>query len=267
MTEPKLEDIQAKVIDILRNFHDFCEANNIDYYIIGGTLIGAVRHGGIIPWDDDIDVGVPRESYERLMAIGDKIQKPLLLSSYNSDKEYIYSFIKCYDTSTKVTELLNKPFTRGLWIDVFPLDGTFENKFLRGGHYGCLRFLKTLFATKMNAYKPEREYGLSKILRYLMRFLSFFISSDAIQNTLQKVLKIHPYSNSRNVGNLLGRWGYKEVVDKKIFEEKRLFDFSGISVYGPKGYHEYLMSIYGDYMQLPSIKMQVPDHNLDHIQL
>lgn len=267
MTAPKLEEVQSKVIDILLNFHHFCEENKIDYYIIGGTLIGAVRHNGIIPWDDDIDVGIPRESYDRLLKIKDEIPYPLYLSSFDNDDEYIYSFAKCYDSTTVVTEKLKKPFTRGLWIDVFPLDGTFNNKLLQRMHYISVRFLKTLFATKMGAYKPEREHGMSRVQRNIMLLLASFFSAESIQAMLQKLLKIKHYSTSNYVGNLLGRWGKREIVPKDFFNKKVLFDFSGHHVYGPSDYDGYLRSIYGDYMKLPPLDKRVVEHAMENISL
>lgn len=267
MTAPTLKEVQSKVIDILVKFHYFCESNKIDYYIIGGTLIGAVRHNGIIPWDDDIDVGLPRESYDKLLEIKDEIPFPLRLSTFDLDDKYIYSFAKCYDVSTVATENLKIKFTRGLWIDVFPLDGTFNNKLLRNIHYISVRFLKTLFATKMGAYKPEREHGMSKMQRNIMFLLACFFSARLIQNMLQRMLKIKKYSKSNFVGNFLGRWGKKEIVPKVYFNKKKLFCFSGYHVYGPSNYDGYLKSIYGDYMKQPPLDRRVSDHGLDGIYL
>ena len=132
------EDFKNCLLDVLQTFHDFCEENKLKYYLIGGGLIGAVRHKGFVPWDDDVDVAMPREDYDKFLALkneiptGYKLSIPFQKDGYTNTKPRIYS------TEYKIQEQFIKRFTLGPWIDVFPLDNTFNNTILRKLH------LKTL---------------------------------------------------------------------------------------------------------------------------
>ena len=123
MRELNLEEIQAIELDILTFFADICERHGLDYFLAYGTLIGAMRHEGFIPWDDDIDVCMPRADYEKLWEVSREEEfAPYQLVSYR-DKSSLYSFFKLVDTRTLVHETyIADQYETGLWIDVFPLD-------------------------------------------------------------------------------------------------------------------------------------------------
>ena len=122
-----VKDVQKKLLEMMKWFHSYCEKNEIKYYMIGGTMLGAVRHQGFIPWDDDVDIGVPRNDYNKLLTIS-KGLKPensrYIIESYQDmNDDYEYPFAKVYDTSTTLIENKRKQTKRGIYIDVFPLDG------------------------------------------------------------------------------------------------------------------------------------------------
>ncbi|MDE6691253.1 MAG: LicD family protein, partial [Clostridia bacterium] len=119
-----MTEMQAKLRDMLKWFHGFCVENNIRYYALGGTMLGAIRHKGFIPWDDDIDVGLPREDYNKLISLSSAIPQPYLLETPQSEaKEFVYAYSKIYNTETTLTEKGKKNIKRGIYLDVFPLDG------------------------------------------------------------------------------------------------------------------------------------------------
>ena len=119
-----LNPLQQKLLGMLTWLIKYIDDNNIRYYIIGGTMLGAVRHEGFIPWDDDIDIAVPRNDYERLI---DLLKSPVdhyvIESPKGEAEDYVYSYAKLYDLNTSMTELARKNVKRGVYIDIFPLDG------------------------------------------------------------------------------------------------------------------------------------------------
>ena len=115
---------QEKLLKILSWFHEYCGRYDLRYYVLGGTMLGAVRHNGFIPWDDDIDVGMPRSDYERLRELSKSIKNQgnyLIEFPGEDNPEYSYFAAKVYDTSTTLIEKQRKPIKRGIYLDVFAL--------------------------------------------------------------------------------------------------------------------------------------------------
>ena len=123
-----MTEFQEKLLQTFEAFSQFCKANNLTYYAAYGTCLGAVRHHGFIPWDDDIDVYMKREDYERLLSVRDQLNGTKWSVSDFRDGNYPYSFGKFYATDCSVWELRQFPFIIGPWIDIFPLDEWEENK-------------------------------------------------------------------------------------------------------------------------------------------
>lgn len=257
-----LTEVQSLILSCLLKVHELCDQKQIQYYIIGGTLIGAIRHGGFIPWDDDIDIGLPRADYERLLKVAPEIGEGYKISHSENDPGYIYTYAKCYDINTTITELTVSPFTRGAWIDIFPIDGTFDSPFLRKLHFASVHALKVILACKKKSYFRKR--GLDGVVDFTIRkaivFLCLIIPSSFIENLLYRALTIKDFNKSNYVGNLLGRWGGKEICKKEVFSKAAPLSFSGYTVWGPVGYDEYLTNIYGDYMTPPSVNNRCSDH-------
>lgn len=247
--------------------HTLCQEHKLRYYLIGGGLIGAIRHGGPIPWDDDIDIGMPRADYERFLVLSRSIAPPYLVSNLQSDPDYIYGFAKCYDTDTTVTEDLAIRFTRGVWVDVFPIDGTFDNSLLRRLHVGICRGLKAVFASRCRAYDGHKQRWAAHFLRRIAALTSLPLSRQALHSLLHAALRLKDFEDSTYVGNLLGRWGMREICRASIFESQLETSFAGHRFMIPTGYHAYLTGVYGNYMELPSHERRVPDHSTIEVSL
>ena len=123
-------EIKEILLKMLGWFHNFCEENNLRYFAVGGTLLGAVRHKGFIPWDDDVDVGMPRADFEKLeKLIGNKENGRYYFETPSSDRKgYYYAYGKLFDTTTTLVENLRDKLPMGVYIDVFPFDGVGETK-------------------------------------------------------------------------------------------------------------------------------------------
>ena len=125
-----MNDLQLKMLDMMSWYHNLCEKNNLKYYVVGGTALGTIRHKGFIPWDDDIDVGMPREDYEKFkeLASNSDLSARYAIEFPSGKKDFLYPYGKIYDTTTTLIEHTRYKTKRGIFIDVFPLDGIGNDK-------------------------------------------------------------------------------------------------------------------------------------------
>ena len=259
----KLQECQ---LEILKAFIKVCKDNNLQYYLVGGTCLGAVRHKGFIPWDDDIDVGMPRKDYDKFITLQKEFKDPYFIQTYKTDDNYVYNYAKVRDSSTTFIEnffVLNE-INHGVWIDVFPIDGmskeimpapTFKKKVMYTWHQAWLMFPHSLKrkVTLKNAWKS--------IPLNLISFLFCFLNLKHYRNRMvdKKVTKLN-YDECKLVGNFFGTNPTKEAMPKEIFEEGSMGVFEGIPVSLPKDPDKYLTLLFGDYMKLPPVEQQVGHH-------
>ena len=124
-----MNEFQGKLLEMLTWLHEFLQKNHLNYYVIGGTMLGAVRHQGFIPWDDDADIAMPRKDYEKLIdLLKDPVDHYVVESVHSPAKDYSYLIAKLYDTNTTLIDASKTLPKRGLFIDIFPLDGIGETK-------------------------------------------------------------------------------------------------------------------------------------------
>lgn len=259
--------IQDKILFILKEFISICEENNLTYYALGGTLLGAVRHKGFIPWDDDIDIGMPREDYEKFK----KVAPDLLPSNYkflNEDTPgYKKAFSVIRDDSTKIIMNYSKEeLVESLWIDVFPLDGMSSNKLKKKIHsfrYLYTRMMVQLsqFNSLVNQKKENRPLTEKVIIGFanavnIEKIISFSWAQKKYLQTIKK------YSfNEAFAGNYTGAYKLREIVPSDYFGQPVLLQFEDLKLSCPNKFREYLTAIYGaDYMQLPPEEKRVLHH-------
>lgn len=245
-------------IEIAKYFIGICEKYGLKYYILGGTLLGAVRHKGFIPWDDDMDFGMPRGDYEKLKKIMQKENSnEYIYKNYtNSDIKTYFSRIESkkvqiIDQSAKKTDY------RNAWIDIFPLDGMPNNFLLRIFHKYRLLFLRLLlqysqFSEIVNINLPNRPW-YEKIFVKLGLIIKpeKYLDRNKIMDKLDRNLKKYSYDDSLYVVNFMGAYKFKEMFKKEIYENDKLYDFENIKLNGPKDFDTVLKSLYGDYMTPP----------------
>ena len=151
--------LQEKLLEMFTWLVDFMSKNNLRYYMIGGTMLGAVRHQGFIPWDDDIDIAMPRSDYEKLIALlKDPVDHYLIETPRSLEKDYVYGYAKLYDMNTTMTEKKRKNITRGIYIDIFPLDGIGNTLDESYKNYKKIDRLHMLLAMKECAYRRGRKW-------------------------------------------------------------------------------------------------------------
>lgn len=260
-----IEDkFRQNLLDVLKVYDAFCKEHNLRYYLIGGGLIGALRHGGFIPWDDDIDVAMPRKDYEKFLTLRHLLPDAFKVSIPFSDKNYTNTKPRMYSTDLKIQEQFIKRFTLGPWIDVFPLDYTFNHAFLRKLHFRLVYIFKVLNACKLGGVSvlEGRKRAKAKLyVYYLLKLVpSVFLSAPFIW--LQTLVS----KETKYVGNLMGRWREKEIIESSELAETTALNFENITLDTFKNHDKWLHRVYGNYMKLPPVAQQVPDHYFDIIE-
>ena len=244
--------IHEELLKIAKDFHRFCEDHNYKYYIIGGTFIGAIRHKGFIPWDDDMDIAMPREDYEKFLATYTSDKYDII--TYRSGKEYKYYLPKLYNDKYIVKEKTGN--ITNLFIDIFPIDGMPNNKILRRIHILRIlyRRMKLSFYYNDTIDMEKKRKTYEKILIKLAKSIPFKRLIDPIKekDKIDKMLKANHMNDCEYSGTIMGAYRAREIVETKWFGKPTLYDFEDTKLYGPEYYDEYLTHMYGDYMALPS---------------
>lgn len=267
----QLKEIQKIELSLLKAFHKVCEENNLKYFLIGGTLLGAVRHKGFIPWDDDIDVGMPREDYELLLQNADKwFPSDYKLRNWKNTVDYPYNFAKLEDQNTILVENFYRHLTKrksGIYIDVFPFDGISSNPVLSKLHFYLNYILKSYLIPYLYIEKANIpcKTSIKQLLKYIMvSFIQKKLSKKKSHYFFDKILKIKPYKNSTNTINFLGAWGYRELTSKDILEKEINLVFEKNNFKAFKDFDIYLSRIYDNYMKLPPINKRVSHHSFTY---
>ncbi len=260
MENSKLRELQLCELEILKYFIKICDENNITYYISGGTYLGAVRHKGFIPWDDDVDIALPRTDYEKVIEILKKNKNDKYkLSTYTDTKETVHYQAKLIDTSIKVINTSGKNNqVWSAWIDIFPLDGMPNNFFIKFIHEFHLLYLRamlkfTCFDDQVNLKEKNRPL-IEKILIWVGLHTKFGRKKESVYylEKIDKTLKKYSEKTSKVYVNFMGAYKFKSILNKKeIYGEGALYQFEGLNLNGPKEYDKYLTHIYGDYMTIP----------------
>ncbi|MGT2637925.1 LicD family protein [Streptococcus ratti] len=266
--------IQHKELGILKEFIRVCQKFNLHYYILGGTLLGAVRHGGFIPWDDDIDIGMPRKDFEFLMNRGSKeFHKPYQLVSEKTNPHFTKAFMNVQDSSTKIImNYSNISHEESLWIDIFPIDGMPGGKFKRSIHekrylYARMMVQLSQFNRIVNQNKKNRPL-VEKVIINLARVINFekILSYEKRQQRYIKTISKYDMTETYS-GNYTGAYKLREIVPSDYFDEGVELNFENIKVRAPKKYKDYLVAIYGEnYMELPPEEDRIP-HQYEIISL
>lgn len=267
--EDKNKKVQELTIELLKVFIKICEENNLRYYFTGGALIGVLRHQGFIPWDDDIDVGMPRKDYDRFLKLMEKkIPEGYGICNRYTDENWHFAMSQFIDKESEIVIHLAEEERRAhIWIDVFPLDGLPSGKiarWIRVKNILLHRYLVQIafISTQVDA-KRSRPWYEKMILKFFKVIpIGKMINTNRVLDHLEKILRKSDFDKAEYAGNMLGRYREREVVPKKYFGNPKKGKFENIDVNIPEMSHELQTALYGDYMKLPPEKDRVA-HNVD----
>ena len=259
MEKKQLSPVQVHVLDLLKQLVALFEEEHISYYILGGTMLGAVRHKGFIPWDDDVDIGIERQDYERFLKVcAKKLPEHLKIRTYKDESYHHYYYARLVDTRYHIRRMGSiKERQEELWIDLFPLDGMPDGKLATAFHKSRLLTTRLMYHMstfdKVNVKRPGRPLLDRMIIKFLLvTHLGASWDSEALLDKIDKLLKKYPVETSDYVFNFMGSThAFREIFSKECFGKKTLYPFEDLMLVGPKDYHQYLSKLYGDYMKLP----------------
>ena len=249
---------QLSILNIFKEIKHFLEKSSVPYYLLGGSLLGAVRHKGFIPWDDDIDIGIVRDDYERFLEMVSKnLPEHLELRSYRDESDHHYYFSRIVDTRyvlSREGSLVSRK--ENLWVDIFPLDGMPNNWLLRRIH--MLRLLWVRFCyhvacfDKVNLKRPNRPLS-ERIIIAIVKNIHLGGHRDYKKwlVKLDKLLRKYKVQDSNWIVNFMGQYKFKEMFPKSYYGKGKLYTFEDMQLMGPEDYDKVLSQMYGDYMKEP----------------
>ncbi|MBE6583907.1 MAG: LicD family protein [Ruminococcaceae bacterium] len=256
LTPEQTQELQAVELEIFKHFTNACVKLNIKYFLVAGTLLGAVRHQGFIPWDDDIDVAMFREDYEKFLKEAQSLlPEHIFLQTYSTDLGYHKVFAKLRNENTTFIEcsVKSNKMSHGMFIDIFPLD-----------YCDTDTKSSTLFKLKERIYSL-RSSSLAKDLKLdfkkrLIRQGCKLVCPDP-RKALIKLERLHTSMKSdKYVTNFSSIYGDKEIMPIDWYGDGALITFEGLTVSVPKEYDKWLSTIYGNYMELPAPENRVSHH-------
>lgn len=271
MNEKELELYKQKIKDVLRFFDDFCREYNLRYFAACGTAIGVVRHKGFIPWDDDVDVYMLREDYNRLLSLRSQLKDQRYQIVTLGDKGYIYPFAKMIDTHTTLLEDVNYPSCIiGAYIDIFALDSTdAEKDEVQKKRDKYMR----LYNNHLSTYHRISLRYLASCIKHV-KYKSFILSCIPLfaKNIIRKHFHNYEIELSKECGHYLyfHRADFplsKELYPKEWFCNSYDEPFEDIKIKVNNNVEDYLKKLYGDYMVLPPVEERVPKHIHYYINL
>ena len=243
-------EIQLEILNFIKTI---CIDKKLCYFLIVGTLLGAIRHRGFIPWDDDVDVAIPRKDYEAFQVyIKYYLPSHLKLVSFKTIREIPNNITKIINTRTVLIEESRDDYKAklGVYVDVFPLDGVPCNKIVAELHYRKIALLKSAIAT-YSMKNVKRRSLLKRILISCVQTIATHRTIETCHDVLERTVSKYSYEKEETVANLLGAWGKREIMPKRWFGKGSQVVFEGNTYNGVDDPHQYLTRLYGDYMTPP----------------
>lgn len=263
-----MTELQSKLVEMLEWFHEFCKENNIKYYALGGTALGAIRHNGFIPWDDDVDVGLPRKDYDKLIALmkGKRI-KNYILEQPLENKDFVYPYCKIYDTETTLIENTRYKTRRGIYLDIFPLDGVGDSYQESINNFKKVERKINWISAKTCSLNKNKKMFRNIAILFARCVPEFICGWRKTFTKVDEMCRSKSFDDCKYIVNYAGNWREREICEKKTFGESKLCKFENIEICIPNNSHDYLTKMYGDYMKFPPKEKQKTHHDYLYLDL
>lgn len=254
MEKYKLKKLQELEFDILKQFIEICDKYDLNYSLAYGTLIGAVRHNGFIPWDDDIDVAMSRADYDKFCKIMES--QPLegyFFQSYITEPQCGLIFSKIRKDNTVLSEIYSHHINmhQGVWIDIFPYDKVSNNKIKRKIDYLMFLVWKNMYIVKCDYNMPPNRSKIGYIFYYVVKFVNLFLSRRFLINKVEKSMTKYKNKSTDYVFSYADNNVEQKKFPSELLDHYCFLNFEGEKVKSFKEYDCYLRNNYGDYMILP----------------
>ena len=261
-----LREIQLKELELLKKFDKFCQENRLEYFLCGGTLLGAIRHKGFIPWDDDIDVFMPRPEFgklQKLLKKNNKLENAEFTSYFL--KNSIYPYIKLEDMRSLYKESDAVRDTNRIWIDIFAIDGFSNNQVLDFILIKTVKVLRFFLARFLKRAVLENEVNkIKKFFHLILSPIVLLFPANTWAKTIEAVCMTVPYNKTAYVGGVQWGYGLNEKLPKSGIERIDV-EFEGCIFPGLKCYEQYLTQLYGNYMEFPPAEKRTPHMASDNV--
>ncbi len=263
MNKEEVKTLQQYELAILKNVHAVCVKNNLRYYLIGGTALGAVRHKGFIPWDPDIDIAMPREDYDKFIDIsGNQLDSQYKCVTYRELKNYIPPHAVVYDRNTRL-EQRKKDYFRdelrptGVYIDIMPLDVAPSDEKSQIKHSKKIRLIRKVRSFKLFSFGKDRNFVI-QTLRFSLKIVLSMVSMHWLNKKMDAEFRRYGnISRPEYWCSMASHYSYqKQCMPIEIYGTPTLIQFEDDFFYAPEKVDDYLRRIYGYYMTLPPIAAQ-----------
>lgn len=257
--EHTLRELQLCELQLVKAVLSICERHQLTVFMMGGTFLGAVRHKGVIPWDDDVDLGMSREDYETFLRVApQELPQGYILRHFAKDPDMPYYPAQVVDPSFEILDTSAQiAKTRSAWIDLFPLDGMPKGKMGCFFHKYRLLYLRMMLkfsqfsqVVAVNlAHRPLHERILIAVGKHL--HLESRLDTNKRMHLIDRCLKKYPYETASQVVNFMGAYKFREMFPKKIYDSLSEYPFEDLQLLAPSDYDTVLRQMYGDYMTPP----------------
>ncbi len=259
-----IKEIKQRLLAAAIELRNICEENSLQLFMGGGTLLGAVRHKGFIPWDDDIDFYMRRDDYDKLIRIMQLSNSTSRYKLYchELNKDYNYPYAKYVDTSSILYEKgCNCGVELGLYVDIFPIDGL-GNTYSEAKKQMRKMFLYNSLIVSLSIDLWRKEASLAKNLAvFMLKIVALCYGKDRLYRKISKIAHDCPYRNSAYVGQYMEATGDKRIFNKEsVYSRLIPMQFEGEKFLGMENFDLYLKQTYGDYMTLPPPEKQINTH-------
>ena len=270
MQKLSMKEVQQGALNILVKIDEICRSENLSYYLAYGTLIGAIRHKGFIPWDDDIDIMMPRRDYDCLVNYFIKHKeelKPFEIINPQNNAKCPFTISRISDSSYKLVVDNEDDYGLGLFVDIYPLDGVGNSveEYTKLKNESCALASLCFLSSRQKVKKENTKSRLKMLAKYPAFVVSKFVGKDRLMKKLYELADKCDYENSMYIGCII--WasddGLRGIFPKEWFSESIDVEFEGRYFKAPKEYDKVLSHGYGNYMELPPEKDRIAHHYYD----